>query len=90
MSVIILFAIGGLVLLAGFIVLVTSLTKEVGVDWAPGWQIRCCKCGNHKPGKEVGMIRLGAAGKKYTLGYCSVCESMRWVVIERVPSVDAN
>lgn len=79
--------IGWFVLLAGIIALVTALTKEAGVDWAPGWQLRCCKCGHHKAGKETGMIRLGAAGKKYTLGYCSACDRMRWIVIERVPKL---
>ena len=77
--------IGWLVLLAGMITLVTSLTKESGVDWAPGWQLRCSKCSHHKAGKDVGMIRLGAVGKKYTLGYCSRCDRLRWIVIERAP-----
>lgn len=50
---------------------------------APGWQVRCRKCGFTEPWGKYG-IRLAAAGTSYTIGWCSKC---RWVhihVIERV------
>jgi len=49
---------------------------------APGWQIRCLKCDFTEPYGKYG-IRLGAAGKKYTLGYCSQCRGLRGFVIEK-------
>jgi len=54
------------------------------LDLAPGWIIKCPKCGRQKPLGETGAIRLGAAsiGKK-TLTWCTKCKSLRWVSIER-------
>ena len=49
---------------------------------APGWQIRCLKCGFTEPYGKYG-IRMGAAGKKYNLGYCAQCRGFRFYVIER-------
>ena len=49
---------------------------------APGWNIRCLKCNFTEPYGKYG-IRLGAAGKKYTVGYCSQCRGIRFYVIER-------
>ncbi len=49
---------------------------------APGWNIRCLKCNFTEPYGKYG-IRLGAAGKKYTAGYCSQCRGIRFYVIER-------
>lgn len=52
---------------------------------APGWQVRCLKCGRTEPWGRYG-VRLGAAGKKYTVGFCSRCRWLRFLVVERVPS----
>jgi DNA-directed RNA polymerase subunit RPC12/RpoP len=55
-------------------------------DLAPGWQIRCPKCGWMLPYGEIG-IRLGAASKgKRILARCPQCRRLRWVIVERVPS----
>ena len=48
---------------------------------APGWQIRCLKCDFTEPFGKYG-IRMKAAGKKYTVGYCSHCRGLRFYVIE--------
>jgi hypothetical protein len=49
---------------------------------SPGWKIRCRKCNFSEPYGKYG-IRLGGAGRKYTLGHCSHCRGMRFQVIER-------
>jgi hypothetical protein len=53
---------------------------------APGWQIRCLKCGFAEPWGKYG-IRRGAAGKSYTIGFCSQCRWLRFHVIEKVATV---
>ena len=54
------------------------------LDLAPGWIIRCTKCGKQKPLGETGAIRLGAASiGKRTLAWCSKCNSLRWAAIDR-------
>ena len=52
--------------------------------YAPGWQIRCLTCGLKVPAGEVGIIRIGAFGRSYKLGWCSRCKRLRCLVIERV------
>ena len=52
---------------------------------APGWQIRCRKCGFTEPWGKYG-IRLGGAGTTYTIGWCSKCRWIRTHAIERVDS----
>ena len=52
---------------------------------APGWQIRCLKCDFTEPFGKYG-IRMRAAGKKYTWGYCSHCHGLRFYAIEREKS----
>jgi hypothetical protein len=55
-------------------------------DLAPGWLIRCPKCGLTKPLGETGAVRLGAASRgKRTVGFCRQCRRLRWAIIERVP-----
>jgi hypothetical protein len=57
------------------------------VDLAPGWQIRCPKCGKTRSYGEVGGVRLGAASRgKRILGWCRRCNWFRWAVVERVPA----
>lgn len=48
---------------------------------APGWKIRCLKCGLTEPYGKYG-IRQMAAGKSYTWGYCPQCDALRFYVIE--------
>jgi predicted nucleic-acid-binding Zn-ribbon protein len=52
---------------------------------APGWQIRCIKCGFAEPWGKYG-IRRGAIGKSFTIGRCSKCKWIRFHVIEKVPT----
>ena len=49
---------------------------------APGWQIRCLKCGFTEPWGKYG-IRLAAIGNKYTLGFCTRCRWLWLHVIEK-------
>jgi hypothetical protein len=49
---------------------------------APGWQIRCRKCGFTEPFGKYG-IRLAAAGTACTIGFCRRCRWLRFQVIER-------
>ena len=53
--------------------------------YAPGWQVRCPKCGRTKPFAEIGT-RMGAWSKgKRILGWCRQCRRFRWVMVEWVP-----
>ena len=54
--------------------------------YAPGWQIRCLKCGFSVDASQGGVIRIGGIGKNYTLGKCERCGKWRILVIERAGS----
>ena len=58
--------------------------------YAPGWQVRCRKCGLIVDAGKAGIIRIGAAGKSYKLGWCSLCRRIRWLVVERVSVPDSG
>lgn len=50
--------------------------------YAPGWQVRCVKCGHVRDAGEAGLVRIGAwSWKKYIVGRCPNC---RWVWIQAV------
>lgn len=54
--------------------------------YAPGWQVRCTKCGRTRDAAEVGIVRVWAASRgKWTLGWCRQCRWLRWIAIERKP-----
>lgn len=54
--------------------------------YAPGWQVRCCRCGHIRDAEETGMVRLGAASwKKYIIGWCPRCRWLRFLAVEKVP-----
>jgi RNase P subunit RPR2 len=55
---------------------------------APGWSVRCTKCGTVREASEVGIIRIRATSPKYTLGWCKDCGWFRFIAIEKKP-VDA-
>ncbi len=57
------------------------------LEWerrAPGWRIRCRKCGFTEHWGKYG-IRLLAAGTKWTVGRCAQCGRFRIHVIEKGP-----
>lgn len=52
---------------------------------APGWQIRCTRCGFTEHWGNYG-IRLGAfSWKKYTIGRCANCNRIGFHAIEKRP-----
>jgi hypothetical protein len=51
-------------------------------DLAPGWKIRCLKCGFTEDFGKYG-VRLWGAGKPYTVGWCARCRWIRCHVIEK-------
>lgn len=52
--------------------------------YAPGWQVRCPKCGLTVDAGAAGLVRIGAVGTTRRLGPCSVCKRFRWLIVERV------
>jgi len=52
--------------------------------YAPGWQVRCPKCGLTVDAGAAGLVRVGAVGTSRRLGPCSVCKRFRWLIVERV------
>jgi len=65
--------------------LYSLLLKRRG-GYAPGWQLRCTKCGHTGEAGRAGLVRIGAwsAGKRI-LGVCRKCKTLRLVAVERVP-----
>jgi RNA polymerase sigma factor (sigma-70 family) len=68
---------------------ITSATKSSDgrsyrKGYAPGWQVRCPKCGLTVDAGEAGLVRLYAVGRSRRLGPCSVCKRFRWLIVERV------
>src|ERR1051325_11558862 len=59
--------------------------SNIRKGYAPGWQVRCPKCGLTVGAGEAGLIRVWAAGDTRRLGPCSRCKRFRWLIIERVP-----
>ncbi len=52
---------------------------------APGWRVRCMKCGFTEPWGKYG-IRLGAVSwMNFTIGRCAKCRRIGFHVIERTP-----
>ena len=60
------------------------------IDPAPGWQLRCPKCGRTRAFGEVG-VRLGAAsvGKRIP-GWCTACNELTAAIVERVAAPDGE
>ena len=53
---------------------------------APGWQIRCTKCGFTEPWGKYG-IRFFAIGTSYTIGWCNTCRWIRFHAIEKTRKI---
>jgi hypothetical protein len=65
-----------------------ALIRKLGIvspeDMAPGWQIRCAKCGFTEPYGKYG-VRIGATnGVRYTVGRCTHCHGFHRFIIEKV------
>jgi hypothetical protein len=60
-----------------------------GEQRAPGWRIRCLKCGFVEPWSKYG-IRIGASGTSYTLGRCDRCRRIRIHAVERSPTAETE
>ena len=52
---------------------------------ASRWQIRCLTCNRTRRALDAGIVRIGAVGRKYTLGWCTQCRWLRRAVIEPTP-----
>jgi hypothetical protein len=52
---------------------------------APGWQLRCTKCGTTWPAAESGIVRIKAVSwKKVVLRRCRYCDQLWFLVLEKV------
>jgi len=51
--------------------------------YAPGWQIRCCKCGWTVDAGEAGIIQLGGIGRSYKLRWRPQCRWLRLAALEK-------
>ena len=50
---------------------------------APGWQMRCCKCGYTEHYGKYGIRKWAASAGKVTWGWCSKCRWIRFHAIEK-------
>lgn len=51
---------------------------------APGWRIRCTRCGRSAPAARIGIWRIGARSwSKYLPGWCRGCRRVRWLRLTR-------
>lgn len=53
--------------------------------YAPGWQVRCPKCGITFDAADLGFIFIGkkVIGRERRLAWCQHCRRIRWLIIER-------
>ncbi len=52
---------------------------------APGWQVRCTRCGFTEPWGMYGVRLHAVSWKKYTFGRCAQCRRFGFHAIERRP-----
>ncbi len=50
---------------------------------APGWVVRCKRCGYTQPWGKYGVRQMGWAWKKCTLGRCPRCKRICCHMIEK-------
>jgi hypothetical protein len=55
--------------------------------YAPGWQVRCPKCGLVFDAADLGFTFIGKklVGREYRLGWCEQCRWPRWLIVEPKP-----
>ena len=52
--------------------------------YAPGWQVRCTKCGLSRAAADVGIVRFAARSRmKSILGTCPGCSRPRFLTLEK-------
>lgn len=85
-----LIVIGSLVVASSIVAVITRAIRRSGVapeggGFAPGWRLRCAKCGWSADAGEAGIVRIGAASfRKRVLGTCGQCGRVRLLALERV------
>ncbi len=71
-----------LLILVGFFILLFLGLRLIG-GFAPGWIVKCKKCGKVRKADEAGIIRVGKlSGISYTIDWCSKCRKIRWHSVE--------
>lgn len=54
---------------------------------APGWQVRCVKCGHVRDAGKAGLVRIAAKSwKKYIISRCPKCRWFWFQAVERKPA----
>jgi hypothetical protein len=55
--------------------------------YAPGWQVRCRKCGLTFDAADLGFFFVAKKliGGQRTLRWCQQCRRLRWLSVERRP-----
>jgi hypothetical protein len=72
-----------LLIVIGFFLLLFLSLRLMG-GFAPGWVVRCRKCGKVRKADEAGVLRVGSISSiSYTIDWCSECRRLRWHVVER-------
>ncbi|MAY74736.1 MAG: hypothetical protein CMJ31_08515 [Phycisphaerae bacterium] len=77
----------GVVSLASIVLLIFAIKRRAAtdpnLDPAPGWYLRCGRCGTLRSLASAGGVRIGANrnAEKATLGRCSTCRKMRIIQI---------
>ncbi len=55
--------------------------------YAPGWQVRCVKCGHIRDAGEAGLVRIAAwSWKKFIVDRCPNCRWFWFQAVERKPA----
>ncbi len=72
----------------------SMMTEEEKLKWAekraPGWLVRCTRCGFTEPWGLYGVCLAGWAWKKFTFGRCSKCRKFAFFAIEKKPKNEIN
>jgi len=70
-------------IIAVVVIVLTLMKADKTGDYAPGWRVRCPKCGCAKPASELGFICLGRIGSKPVLVKCRGRSWRRIQIINR-------
>lgn len=54
--------------------------------YAPGWRVRCTRCGGTRDAADAGIVRVAAwSFKKFVLGKCPACRRWAFLAVEKSP-----